>query len=415
MAKILLVTTVTWSCAERLAGALASVDVEAVFPAGHVIAVSQHLKRAHPYRALAPHGSVRQAIASAQPDLVIPCEDRAALLLAQLYARGEERDLLKRSLGAPDLYPGLYNRRHFIAEAARAGVLAAGMVPAPDAAALEQGIDRLGLPLVIKSDSSCGGEGVAIVHTRTQAREAWQRLGCTPARWRQLVRTVRRKDLHFLASALRPRQPVVGLQRFIPGRPATSSFLSWQGAVLSAIHFDVEVAQRDTGPASVLTRRDCAQMDDAARRIARHFGLSGLIGLDFIRDTNDQVHLLEINPRATPTSHLALGPHHDPCGALLQLLGATSGPRPAVTPARQIALFPQECRRDPRSPWLANAFHDVPLNDPAVVRALLGGMEGLDTALNDDLGGEFAKFLAPQSPKDAWEATALTNQQVARP
>jgi hypothetical protein len=43
MTKILLVTTVAWSCAERLAGALAQAEIEAVFPAGHAIGVSRHL------------------------------------------------------------------------------------------------------------------------------------------------------------------------------------------------------------------------------------------------------------------------------------------------------------------------------------------------------------------------------------
>ena len=47
MPKILLVTTATWSCADRLAGALAAAEVEAVAPAGHAVLLSRHLRRAY--------------------------------------------------------------------------------------------------------------------------------------------------------------------------------------------------------------------------------------------------------------------------------------------------------------------------------------------------------------------------------
>lgn len=404
---ILLITTATWSCAERIAGALgAGGAVEAVFPSGHVVGKSRFLQRAHPYRPLRPLGAIRQAIAAARPALVIPCEDRAADMLGRIYEAGdaEERALLERSLGAPERISQLYNRRLFTAEAAKAGVPTAGMLPAPDADAVLRGIDCLGLPLVIKSDNSYGGEGVVIAGDKAEALDGWRRLGRPVPRWRQIARAARRRDPHFLAAAFHPEAPVVGLQRFIAGRPATSSFSCWNGQVLAANHFDVEVTRGQTGPATVLTRSDCAQMDDAARRIAAHFGLSGLVGLDFIRDENGQVHLLEINPRATPTSHLALGPGHDPCGALLEVLGS-GHERAAVTEQKRIALFPQEWRRAPDSPWFAKAYHDVPRDDPAVALALLG------EDLNDDPALDLAEFLGP---KAARKAPPLTIRQAAR-
>jgi hypothetical protein len=401
MPKVLLVSTVTWSCAERLAGALAGATVEAVFPQGHAMAHSRHLGRAHTYRALWPLRSIRCAIARSRPDLVIPCEDRAALLLADIHAQGtdEERALLARSLGRPALYGDLYRRPYFIAEAVKSGVCAAAMLPAPDRESLTAGIRQFGLPLVIKSDCSWGGEGVAIAHTAEDALQAWRRLSRTPSRARQLARAVLRRDPHFLAQALRPVHPTVGVQRFIAGRPATSSLLCWQGEVLAAHHFDVEITGSARGPATVLSPRDCAAMEDAGRRIAARFGLSGLIGLDFIRDEQGHVFLLEINPRATPTSHLALGTGRDPCGALLTQLGLSTGPRPAVTQARQIALFPQEWRRDAQSPWLLHAFHDVPWDDPGVIWALTRDSwrqnQARDRSLNDKLAGEFGPLLAP--------------------
>ena len=43
--------------------------------------------------------------------------------------------------------------------------------------------------------------------------------------------------------------------------------------------------------------------------------------------------------------------------------------REPVTTKAEIAIFPREWMRDPASPWLKNAYHDVPWEDPDVVRA----------------------------------------------
>jgi hypothetical protein len=40
-----------------------------------------------------------------------------------------------------------------------------------------------------------------------------------------------------------------------------------------------------------------------------------------------------------------------------------------VTTEQTIALFPQEWQRDPASPFIAGAYHDVPWDAPALVRA----------------------------------------------
>jgi hypothetical protein len=43
-----------------------------------------------------------------------------------------------------------------------------------------------------------------------------------------------------------------------------------------------------------------------------------------------------------------------------------------VTENNTIALFPQEWKRDPESPFLSSAYHDVPWDEPAVVSACAG-------------------------------------------
>jgi hypothetical protein len=113
-------------------------------------------------------------------------------------------------------------------------------------------------------------------------------------------------------------------------------------------------------------------MELAARAVARRFGLSGLHGLDFIRDRRGEVFLLEINPRATQTSYLAFGSGRDPLSGLVEAASGTPcRARVPCTVNPLIALFPQELSRNPASPYLKTAFHDIPWDDPDLLRAWL--------------------------------------------
>src|SRR6185312_5482758 len=102
------------------------------------------------------------------------------------------------------------------------------------------------------------------------------RLSSPPSLLRSVVRAMRRSDAHFLRSVLDGEAPAVSMQQFIAGRPATTSFACWQGKLLAANHLETLAAQEANGPASVLRRLESEEMDQAASRLAAHFGLSGL-------------------------------------------------------------------------------------------------------------------------------------------
>jgi len=368
--KILLATTVAWPSAARLAGAFAGLgcQVEAVFPRGHVLGVSRYVSRDYPYRPLRPQASFRAAIAAAKPDIVIPCDDRALGCLLSLYAAGfDPGAAIARSLGCVASYPAMRTRSRSIAIAREEGVLAPLTIPVADEGELVRGLETIDLPAVLKTDGSWGGDGVAVVCTRDEASAAFRKLKGPPSRLRSVVRIFNRDDLNFLHHALTPKTATVHLQRFVQGRPATSAFACRGGEVLAAIHMDVVDSQGATGPASLLKRVDCGQMDNAVRRIAARFQLSGLHGLDFVRDKDGAAHLIEVNPRATQICHLALGAGQDLPAALLGL-----PPRPAATDKTLIALFPQAWQRDGLGSRPAAAYEDVPWDDPLVVHASIG-------------------------------------------
>ena len=48
-----------------------------------------------------------------------------------------------------------------------------------------------------------------------------------------------------------------------------------------------------------------------------------------------------------------------------------------MTTEDTIALFPQEWQRDPASPLIRSAYHDVPWDAPALVRAYINQRPGL--------------------------------------
>ena len=373
--RILLATTVNWPFAARLVGAFAGVGarVEALFPAGHMMGKSRFLAGGHGYRPLFPLTSLDIAIRSAAPDLIVPCDDRAVAQLLALGARDPRAGaLVSHSLGCPESYPALTARDRFVDAARSAGIAAPHTVRLNSETDLDGELSRSGFPAVLKADGSWGGEGVVVARNLDQARHAFRRLSAGTSRLRNVARAVNRRDAHFLHDTIHPPKVSISLQHFVPGTPATTAFACWQGRVLASIHMDVLETVRPNGPASVMRRIECPQMELAAARLAERFGLSGLHGLDFIRDPDGRMHLIEINPRATPTSALALGPGRDLTAALLGSLSPSiRGARPAPTENPIIALFPQEWRRDSSSDWLRTAYFDVPWNDPAVLRACL--------------------------------------------
>lgn len=359
--KILLATTVTWPSAARLASAFSilGAEVEAVSPRHHILRLSRYLKHSYTYRPLSPLKSFEAALHAAEPDLVIPCDDRALHLLLQLTGF---RPLLERSLGALENYPVLMGRAPSMIAAREEGIAAPLTVAVGDAAALPAALAEVGLPCVMKADASWGGEGVKFVCSAEDARRAFRALQGPPARWRSLARIALREDLHHLHQVMRPQTAAVCVQALIPGKPATSVFATRNGEVLAALHMDVAGWSGDTGPANLMQRVDDPAMETAARKVAARFRLNGLQGLDYVRDKQGVAHLIEINPRATQICHLALGP--DLPAALLGV-----PPRPPVTTARQIALFPQLLTAGERSSFV---YQDVPWDDPAVLSAASG-------------------------------------------
>ena len=377
---VLLTATLRWPIAARLAMAFTDLGcrVEALCPSGHPVTHTRAARRIHAHSTLMPLLALRHAIASAAPDLIVPCDDDAAILLQRLHELSDTssadgcrvRELIARSLGAP-LACGLATTRgQLLALAAETGVRIPQTTVVATAEELREWIAAHRLPAVIKIDCTWGGQGVAIVRSHEEARRMFDRMAARPPIANALLRLLLDRDTSALANALREARRSVTVQDFIAGIPANRAIACWRGEVLAGTSVEAIRTQHPTGPATVVRVVDNAQMSDAARRLARRLGLSGLWGLDFmIEASTGAAYLIEMNPRATPICHLPLGAAHDLPAALCE---AITGVAPAVCrePIEQglIALFPGEWHRNPGSRYLGCAHHDVPWREPELVR-----------------------------------------------
>lgn len=364
-----------WPASARLAMALlhSGCSVSAVCPPGHPLRLIAGVESTYRYGAFNPAGSLKAAIRAARPDLIIPCDDGAAWQLHELHATDASlRPLIERSLGAAESYSTLQSRGLVLQAAAELGI----RVPRTQAMQAVQDLcdPDLHWPAVLKLDGTWGGEGVEIVRDAAEGMRKFGSLlkaGGGGRAWKRFL-----INRHPLALWLwwRGKAPAVFIQAFIPGRQATTMFACWQGEVLASVTVEVLAATGPTGAATIIRLLRHEEIEHAVRLLARRFMLTGLHGLDFVlEEGTDAAYMIEMNPRATQLGHLNLSPQGSLANALAAMLMKDTAP---PTGSRRIygdtiVLFPMAWKTDPANPLLIEAFHDVPWEQPALVRELV--------------------------------------------
>jgi hypothetical protein len=359
----------------------AGYTVKAVCPPDHPLSMIQGAQETYTYRGLSPLTSFEQAIDLAKPDLILPGDDLAVQHLHQLYYRelsngragSNTCELIQRSMGAPESFPVLYSRSKFINLAEEEGVRVPKTREIRTIQELRDWGGLSGFPMVLKANGTSGGEGVRIVRSECEAERAFQRLQAPPMLAVVAKRVLIDRDTTLVGPLLSRRRAIVNAQTFIPGREATSLVACWNGAVLASLHFEVLCKQDSTGPASVVRMIEDAGMVSATAKMVRRLNLSGLHGFDFMLEAQTgNSYLIEINPRTTQVGHLRLGPGRDLLAALhAAISGTVSQETASVTEHDTIAFFPQEWLRNPGSTFLRSGYHDVPWEEPGLIRQAL--------------------------------------------
>ncbi len=379
--RVLIVSACEWLATARLALALreCGCTVMAVLPPRHPLRAVNADVDLHIRRASAGGRAVASAIADFRPDLVIPGDDHATSHLHALHASAGAAgnvltvDLLERSLGPPSSYKVARSRFDLLELAAAEGVRVPPTGRVTTDADVEAWGRRHGFPAVLKLDGTFSAGGVRVARSPAEATAALASLKAPRSLPRALARAVLDRDPAPLRERLRARPRGISMQRYVDGHDANVAVACWQGRVLASIAVDVLHTRVSRGPSSLIERVEAPSMVRAARALCARLSLTGLYGFDFVVDrVTGEAVLIEMNPRATQTCHLALGPGRDlPAALVAALSGAPEAPRPTVTRATRIALFPQELQRDPTGAALASAYHDVPWNELGLVRQAL--------------------------------------------
>jgi biotin carboxylase len=159
-------------------------------------------------------------------------------------------------------------------------------------------------PIVLKSDGSWGGRGVAIVRETAQLPRAWRKISGPPGLPRALKRMIVNLEAGYLFAWTRRAQAAVNAQEFVDGREATVTAACLDGSVRTLTCFEVVQVTEARGPAAVVRIIDHPQMEETVERLVDRYRLSGFCGFDFILTGMGEARLLEVNPRVTPTAHL---------------------------------------------------------------------------------------------------------------
>ena len=367
-----------------MALANAGCTVDAVCPAGHPLRKTKAARHAHAYRGLAPMASIAQAIAVSQPDFIVSGDDLATQHLHRLYAQEQSKGadsqvcaLIERSLGNPRSFPIVSARASFMDVAVEQKVRVPATRVVRNLDELRDWIARTGFPVVLKANGTSGGEGVKIVRTLADAERCFAKLQAPPLLARAAKRAIVDHDKTLLLPSIMRRRPVVNAQVFIAGHEATSTFVCWKGTVLASLHFEVINKVSSTGFATVVRLIENSEMAFAVGALARRLDLSGFYGFDFMVEANTgHAYLIEVNPRSTQVGHLSMGSGRDlPAALYAALSGKSVQAHPKFTEKDTVALFPQEWIRDSESPFLRTAYHDVPWDEPALVRDCVSSRE----------------------------------------
>jgi len=327
-----------------------------------------------------------------QPTLVVPLDDIAAWLLRSLATKSSVsqllRDLLVNSFGSPSGYKAVVSRRELMDVASRLGVRKPYHLQADAVTDFPAVPENWDLPLFLKTEHSCGGDGVTMVPDTAELRKQLQAKLSVGLR-RRFIGQVKRFLCAMAGFHLGSENSIL-IQSCARGIPAFRTVAAWNGQVIAGVSFAAEcVHPEPTGASTVVRLVNNREMDEIAVVMTAALGCSGFVSYDFMIDEEeDRAALIEMNPRCVGSCHLGKLFGHDVCGALVAFLtGAAIPELPAPSGTKLVALFPKELERDPSSCYLhaSEAIHDVPRGEPALIATYLRRLVELHPARANEI------------------------------
>jgi hypothetical protein len=231
-------------------------------------------------------------------------------------------------------------------------------------------LDTVSYPILIKGDGSYAGKSVRIVGDAIQARRTMREFQLPPA-WPTVLRIIIARLFPTTIVKWICKDPsAVCTQDFIDGYAANRAVACWKGEVLAGISVRVHETVSTFGSGALVEIIDSPEMTDTANVLIKRLNLSGIIGFDFILDSENRAWLIEMNPRVTPVSYLGCSTNLS-TALFSKVAGIAVSFQISSVQGKLIALFPQELERSPHSEFISSGYDDVPWEDPELVLAIL--------------------------------------------
>jgi glutathione synthase/RimK-type ligase-like ATP-grasp enzyme len=384
--RVMVVSSEVWPLAARVSLALSKIGFQlaAVSVIGSPIRQVRSQLTHFTYWPWAGARSIQRAIKVWSPDFLVCTDDRSVRQLHDIHLRATTApseanssvvNLIEASLGDPTSHAPALAKSKLILFAQTAGVRCPNTIVIPNGATASREFAKLKYPILVKADDTYGGMGVCLSQNEDEARAAVRDLANPMHR---LIKSNPFFDQKFLSTLLRPipvRHRVLCLQEYIVGRPANRAVVCWRGEILAGVSVEAIETIQEFGPASVVRVVDHPEMAEAARILVSRLKLSGFIGFDFMLDFENKAWLIEMNPRATPISHIPFKDGANLPAALYSRLTGDNADSSRIIEEEKIVLFPQELMRLRQSPYLGYSvhphYHDVPWDEPGLVSACI--------------------------------------------
>ena len=373
---VLVVATLFWPLSARLATRLIECGcrVAAICPKGHYLRCIEGIDHYASFRSLSVLKSFEGAIRDLQPKLVVPCDDRAVLLLHELHRKhGDLRHLVEKSLGGASGFELTECRASLLEVARSLGIDTPGTKQISTEEDLCTWFAEGSSAAVLKRDGTWAGEGVAIVRSAQEAKESFRKLSRPTALMTACKRLLVNGDPLALWSRSAQPHPSLILQDYIQGQPANSMVACWEGKVLSLASVEVLASEGVTGAAFLVRAVESDRFFRDAEVLAERLHLTGFYGFDYVIEKSTRVpYLIEVNPRCTQLGHLPLAGGRDLAAFLCEkLTGAPIEPHNFSAPPRIVGLYPHAARWSGQCSFPEGVYYDIPQNQPRLLRELM--------------------------------------------
>jgi len=373
---VLVATGNWWALASRVAIAFArnGWKTVAVCPPHSPLCYVKRVCPVLPLSTLAPRRSLIEAIRTARPDLIVPCDDSTVFLLHEIHAEHPDlRQIIEHSLGPPDTFAMVESRDQLQRIAADSGIRVPRSIALDSSTLAAERFADFPRGAVVKLDGTNGGEGVTVVRSQAEAAAAFRRARSATSAAIAAKRALVNRDPYAFWTWRRRKHTRITMQEFISGTPANIMVACWQGEVLAAVSVEALSCQGPTGAANIVRRIERPEFREAAAAVAARLKLSGFFGLDFMIDReSDLAYMIEMNPRCTQLGHLQFPDQGDLVSALCERAAGRPS-APATQPIREsvVAFFPQAWRWKWEAHDWKSAFHDIPWGEDALINNLL--------------------------------------------